>query len=144
MAFKFSFQKVLDVKEKEKEFAQQEFGTAKTRQLELEEQLNELELQKQQIFLKYDETNRKTVSELVEMQHDIEHVNRKMKQLEVKSQQVQVEVETKQQVLISKLQEAKMWNQWKQKSFAAFQKDMQQKEQAMLDEMAVLRYSHKV
>ncbi len=144
MAFKFSFQKVLDFKEKEKEFAEQEYGTIKQQQIEIEGQLEDLEMEKEQVFRQYNDVDRKTVSDLQSLQQEVEHVNLKMKQLESKSQEIDLEVEQKQQVLIERLQEAKMWNQWKAKSMAAFQKQIEQKEQAMLDEMAVLRYSHKV
>jgi flagellar FliJ protein len=53
-------------------------------------------------------------------------------------------VEQKHQVLIEKTQEAKIWNQWKAKSKQVFLKQMERQEQAMLDEMAVLRYSRRI
>lgn len=143
MTYKFSFQKVLDFKEKEKEFAQADYGTVKLRQLELEEQIEDLVLKKEKVFSQYNDMNRRTVSELQLIDQEREHVNRRMKQLQAKSQEIYMEVEQKQQVLIDRMQEAKMWNQWKAKSKAAFQKQLEQKEQALLDEMAVLRYSRK-
>ncbi|WML31525.1 flagellar FliJ family protein [Neobacillus sp. OS1-32] len=144
MAFKFSYQKVLDFKEREKEFAKQEYGSVKLRQLELEEQLDGLAMEKDKVFNQYNDVDRKKVSDLQTIQQEMEHVNRKMKQLQAKSEEIHLEVEQKHQVLIERLQEVKMWNQWRKKSRAAFQKQMDQKEQALLDEMAVLRYSHKV
>ena len=81
--------------------------------------------------------------ELLEVQQGIEHFNRQMKRLENQSFKLYQIVEEKQQVLIEKTQEAKIWNQWKDKSKAVFQKQMEQKEQAMLDELAVLRYSRR-
>ncbi|QCJ42399.1 flagellar export protein FliJ [Bacillus sp. S3] len=144
MTYKFSFQKVLDFKEKEKEFAEQEYGTIKIRQIELEEEMEDLELEKEKMFHQYNHVDRKTVSQLLHVQHEMEHVNRKMKQLTTQSQQVHQQLETKHQVLIEKMQEVKMWNQWKTKSKAAFQKQQDLKEQAILDEMAVLRYSYRV
>jgi flagellar FliJ protein len=144
MKFDFSFQKVLDVKEKEKEIAEQEYGTIKLRQLELEDQMDGLESEKEKAFDLYNHVNRKTVWELLEVQNEIEHVNLKMEQLKHQSQRIQQEVEQKHQVLIEKAQEAKMWNQWKAKSKAVFLKQMERQEQAMLDEMAVLRYSRRI
>jgi flagellar FliJ protein len=144
MKFDFSYQKVLDVKEKEKEVAKQEYGTIKLRQLELEDQMDGLESEKEKAFDLYNHVNRKTVWELLEVQNEIEHVNLKMEQLKHQSQRIQQEVEQKHQVLIEKTQEAKMWNQWKAKSKAVFLKQMERQEQAMLDEMAVLRYSRRI
>jgi flagellar FliJ protein len=143
MKYKFSFQKVLDFKETEKETAEQEFGTLKRQQLELEEKIEELGSIKENAFNQYNDTNRKTVMELLEVQQGIDHLNRKMKQLENQSINLYQKVEEKQQVLFEKTQEAKIWNQWKEKSKAAFQKQMEQKEQAMLDELAVLRFSRR-
>lgn len=144
MTFTFSFQKVLDFKEKEKEFAEQEYGTVKLAQIELEEQMEELEQEKKNMFNQYNEVNRKTVSQILHVHQEMEHVNRKMKKLTTQSQQIHQQLEEKHSVLIEKMQEAKMWNQWKAKSKAAFQKQLDQKEQAVLDEMAVLRYSRRV
>jgi flagellar FliJ protein len=144
MKFKFSFQKVLDVKENEQEIAKQEYGTTKLRQLELQEEIDGLELVKEQVFNQYNDVHKKTVWEILEVQQDIEHVSRRMRGLENQSQQIYQEVEQKHQILIEKTQEAKMWNQWKTKSKDAFQKQVDRTEQAMLDEMAVLRYSRRI
>jgi flagellar FliJ protein len=144
MKFKFSFQKVLDVKENEQEIAKQEYGTTKLRQLELQEQIDGLELVKENVFNQYNDVHKKTVWEILEVQQDIDHVSLRMKGLENQSQQLFREVEQKHLVLIEKTQEAKMWNKWKAKSKDAFQKQVDRTEQAMLDEMAVLRYSRRI
>lgn len=144
MKFEFSFQKVLDFKDKEKEIAQQEYGTVKLQQLELDEQIENLEIEKVKVFNQYNEVHQKTVWELLEVQQEIDHVNLQMKRLEHQSQEIYEEVEQKHQKLIERSQEAKMWSQWKTKSKDAFQKQMERKEQAMLDEMAVLRYSRRI
>jgi flagellar protein FliJ len=143
MKFQFSFQKVLDFKEKEKELAEQEYGTLKLKQLELEEQIDNLETEKDQAFNLYDDVHKKSIFEIIDAQKNIEYVNRQIKQLESKSQQIHQEVEQKYQVLIEKTQESKMWHKWKDKSKEIFQQELLQKEQAMLDEMAVLRYTRK-
>ncbi|MFJ7726554.1 flagellar export protein FliJ [Neobacillus sp. NPDC097160] len=143
MKFTFSFQKVLDVKEKEQEIAKQEYGTTKLRQLELAEEMEGLEAVKENVFNQYNDVDRKTVKEILAFQQEIDHVSLRMKRLEDQSQQIHQEVEQKHQVLINKNQETKMWNQWKEKSMEAFQKRLNRSEQAMLDEMAVLRYTRR-
>jgi flagellar protein FliJ len=143
VSFVFSFQKVLDIKEKEKEIAQQEYGSIKLKQSQMEEQKKGLELEKEKVFTLYDDVNKKTVWEILEFQQEIDHVNLQMKQLEIQSMKINLEVENHQKVLIEKSKEAKMWNQWKAKSKDVFEKQMNQKEQAMLDEMAVLRHSRR-
>ncbi len=144
MKFNFSFQKVLDFKENEKEIAHQEYGTVKLQQSKLEEQIEGLEMVKDEVFNQYNQIDRKTVWEILEVQQEINHVNLQMKQLANQSQLIHQEVEQKHQLLIEKTQEAKMWNQWKTKSKKAFQKQLDRQEQAMLDEMAILRYSRRV
>lgn len=144
MKFQFSFQKVLEFKEKEKELAQEEFGTIKLQQLELQEQIEELESVKDKVFNQYDEVDRKSIWEILQLQQEIDHVSVQKKRLENQSKKIFQEVEQKHQVLIEKTQEAKMWNQWKVKSKDSFQKQLERKEQGMLDEMAVLRYSRRI
>jgi flagellar protein FliJ len=140
MKFNFSFQKVLDVKEREKELAQHEYGVMKRRQMELHEQIEGLEMAKEKVFDQYNEVNRKTVWEILEVHEDIKHVELQMKKLEHQSQQIVQEVEQRQQALFEKSKEAKMWNKWKEKSKDAFEKQLIKNEQTMLDEMAVLQY----
>jgi flagellar protein FliJ len=144
MKFDFSFQKGLEFKEKEKEVVQQEFGDIRLKQLELEEQIDGLEKTKEAVFNQYNDVNRKPVWEILEVQEEIKHINLRMEKLSHQKREITQAVEQKQQVLIEKTQEAKMWNQWKEKSKLAFQKQLDQKEQALLDEMAVLRYSRRV
>jgi flagellar FliJ protein len=144
MKYEFSFQKVLDVKEKEKEAAKNEFGSSKQRQMELEEKLEGLEVEKEKVYNQYNDVTRKTVWEFLEVQQELDHFNLQVKQLTHQSKQLHQEVELKHEVLIAKTKEAKVWNLWKDKSKNAFQMEQARKEQAMLDEMAVLRYSRRV
>lgn len=143
MKFEFSYQKVLDLKEKEKDIAGQKYGTIKLRQLELQEQIEGLDVVKDNAFKQYNDVDRKTVWEIMEFQQEIDHVNLQRKRLEHQSQQIHQEVEQKHQLLMDKTQETKMWNKWKAKSMDVFQKKLDRNEQAMLDEMAVLRYSRR-
>ncbi|MCH6266819.1 flagellar export protein FliJ [Neobacillus citreus] len=144
MKYHFSFQKVLDVKEKEKEIAEQEYGTSKVRQLELEEQMNHLDSTMEKTFNQYNDVSRKTVRDILELQDEIQSIHHKKQQLENQFRSIHQEVEERHHLLLEKTKEAKMWNQWKEKSKAVFQKQLNQKEQEMLDEMAVLRYTRKV
>lgn len=144
MKYTFQYQKVLDFKEKQQEIAKQEFGAIKLRQKELEQELEGLETVEDVIFGKYNEVNRKTISEILEIQEDIDHVAKKKRLLQTQTDKIHQEAEFKQQVLLNVSMEAKTWNKWKAKSAAAFQKQQELKEQAMLDEMAVIRYSRKI
>ncbi|WP_251554693.1 flagellar export protein FliJ [Neobacillus muris] len=143
MKYTFSFQKVLDVKEKEQEMAHQDYGAVKLRLMEVDQQMEQLMVEKEEMFEQYNHVHQKSVSEILEMQEEMEHVNQKLKQLTDLSLKIHQEADRKQQVLIEKSQEAKMWNTWKDKSKQAWQKQIELQEQAMLDEMAVLRYSRR-
>ena len=141
MKFNFSFQKVLDVKEKEKEQVRSEFGDLKLRQAKIEEELEGLARAKDAIFSKYDDLNRKSISEYLEMQDEINHVNGQLGKLTLSHHQIVDAAACKQQLLIEKTQETKIWNQWKEKSRLAFQAQVDKQEQTALDEMAILRHS---
>jgi flagellar protein FliJ len=144
MKFHFVFQKVLDVKEKEKEQARQEFGSIQRRQTELQEQIDELQWQKEILLNQYNHVHQKTIMEILQVQQDIEHFDQRIHSLSYQCNLIDQEVEQKQQILLDKAKEEKIWSQWKVKSFHAFQKELERREQAMLDEMAVLRYSRKM
>ncbi|HJV47265.1 MAG TPA: flagellar export protein FliJ, partial [Bacillota bacterium] len=139
--FHFSFQKVLDVKEKEKEQAQLEFGVVKRAQTELLEKIDRLHALKESYLTEYNHVHQKTVLEILQIQEHINEVERHIRQLTLQCNQLDQEVDTKQQVLVDRAKEEKVWQQLKKKSFDSFQKQMEQKEQAILDEMAVLRFS---
>lgn len=144
MKYKFAFQKVLDVKEKEKEVAKEEFGSSKQRQIELDRKLAGLESEKDKIYHQFNQVNRKAVWEILEVHEELQHVDQQVKRLTQQSEQLHLEVEHKQIVLFEKTKEAKVWNLWKDKSKKEFIKQQERIEQAMLDEMAILRYSRKV
>lgn len=144
MKYKFAFQKVLDVKEKEKEVAKEEFGSSKQRQMELDRKLAGLESEKDKIYHQFNQVNRKAVWEILEVHEELQHVDQQVKRLTQQSEQLHLEVEHKQIVLFEKTKEAKVWNLWKDKSKKEFIKQQERIEQAMLDEMAILRYSRKV
>jgi flagellar protein FliJ len=141
MKFQFTFQKVLDVKQREKEQAQEEFGTIKHRQAELQEKIDQLHQLKGTYLSQYNHVHQKTVLEIMQIQEHVDHIDRQIHHLSIQCNELTEEVDFKQQVLMDKAKEEKMWQQWKTRSFDSFQKQMEQKEQAMLDEMAVLRYS---
>ncbi|HJV45273.1 MAG TPA: flagellar export protein FliJ [Bacillota bacterium] len=141
MKFHFSFQKVLDVKEKEKEQAQLEFGVIKRAQTELQEKIDRLHALKESYLVEYNHVHQKTVLEILQIQEHINEVDRYTRQLTLQCNQLDREIDTKQQVLVDRAKEEKVWQQLKNKSFDSFQKQMEQKEQAILDEMAVLRFS---
>lgn len=143
MRFEFSFQKLLEVKEKEKELAQQEYGAAKNRQLELQDQLKGLEASKEKVLDIYNHVHRKTVSEILEAQQEIAHVDLQLKRVSEETNQMFQKVSEKQLILIEKTKEAKIWDQWKEKSRDHFIKQLAQKEQAMLDEVAVINYARR-
>ncbi|WP_318507758.1 hypothetical protein [Bacillus sp. T3] len=57
MSFIFPFQKVLNVKEKEVEIAQQEYSSVKQQQMHLEEHLKRLDTSKDKAFHQYNDVD---------------------------------------------------------------------------------------
>lgn len=144
MNYKFSFQRILDFKEKEKDQVQQVYSELKQRELSLQDQLDDLEKGKAAAFHRYNHVDSKSIAEILEVNEEIKYINERIEQLNFQKRRIDHEMTNKQQQLIEKSQEVKMWNGWKEKSKAAFIEQMAQKEQAALDEMAILRYSRKI
>lgn len=144
MNYQFSFQRILDFKEKEKEQVQQVFSELKQRETSLQDQLVDLEQVKAAAFHRYNHVDSKSIAEILEVNEEIKYINERIEQLNFQKRRLHHEMTNKHQQLVEKSQEVKMWNGWKDKSKAAFLERMAQKEQASLDEMAVLRYSRKI
>ena len=141
MSYRFPLQRVLDVKEKEKQQAQQELGVSLQKQHDTEEQMiaiSEKRIDTQSRMLVQNRGFK--ASQLHEHQRYISYLDGQMIQLQSNLQQTIIEVEKKQGVLIAKSREERVWQSWKQELFFRHQQEALKQEQEMLDEMASIRY----
>ncbi|WCK52897.1 flagellar export protein FliJ [Aneurinibacillus sp. Ricciae_BoGa-3] len=142
MSFVYSFQKLLDLKEKEKEQAQ--MGYAKSREaLEQEDarlqKLVQDKVQMQRVIYQKTEANI-TMADLRNSYEYLDH----MQQLIIKAHHTRAEAEQvmrhQQEALQQKALDEKVWKKLKENSHMQYTEKLKQQEQKELDEMAVARY----
>lgn len=144
MTYRFPLQRVLDVKEKEKQQAQQDLGVSLKKQHDVEEKMTALSEKRTTIQEHMIQQSRGCKAlELHDQQRYITHLDRQIVLLQNNLLQTKKEVEKNQGVLMEKSKEEKIWQEWKQEMFTRHQQVALKQEQEMLDEMASIRYFRK-
>ncbi|WP_409340975.1 flagellar export protein FliJ [Paenibacillus sp. MBLB4367] len=142
MKFKYGFQKIVDLKSNEKTQAEWVFSSA-VGALRVEEQ-SLLELQERKRLLHDDMVNesagRTSVSELMVHQTYIQHIDRQIHRKTKDVQSAKQNVSVKQEQLVHKTIEEKIWFQARDKAKQAFTALQLKKEQEELDDIAITRY----
>jgi flagellar FliJ protein len=142
MRFRYSFQKIVDLKSNEKTQAEWVLSSAVGRLRAEEDSLNTLYSEKNDVESALDSSvlSRTTVSELMVYQHYLEHLDNRIRHKTVDVRHAEINVTEKREILSSKMVEEKVWDQARSKAFAVHQALVLKKEQDSLDEMATNRY----
>lgn len=141
MTFKFPLQRVLDVKEKQKQQARQELGTSLKKQQEAEEQMVSLNALRSTVQKRMSQINRGVkISELRAQHHYLSYLDQKIERLQKRLRQTKKEVEKKQLILMERSREEQIWQNWKQELARRHRQAVQKAEQEQLDEIASVRY----
>ncbi|EKN63681.1 flagellar biosynthesis chaperone [Neobacillus bataviensis LMG 21833] len=144
MSFQFRFEKILTMKEKEKDSAVQEMTIFKRMKENAEQQLLELVEKKESYIKDYHHLLRNSlrVTDIQEREHYIHYLNQQIEKFRKKVIDLTKEFNLKNNHLLAKNQEEKMWSSWREKSFEAYSEKINREEQHLLDEMAIIRYFH--
>lgn len=141
MTYRFPLQKVLDLKEKEKQQAQQELGVSLKKQLDEQEEMVRLNKRLETV---QESINQRIsgvkAAELHEHQRYLEYLNQQIRQLQGRLVLTNKEVDKKQHFLMEKSKDEKIWQEWKQKLVIEYEQTQLKQERDMLDEMANIRY----
>lgn len=141
MTYRFPLQRVLDVKEKEKQQAQQDLGLSLQVQQDVEEKMSELSEKRTSTQARMLQPNRGCkASDLHEHQRYISYLDQQILRLQKNLLQTKLEVEKQQGILIEKSREERVWQSWKQELHIRHQREALKQEQDMLDELASIRY----
>ncbi|GIP33068.1 flagellar export protein FliJ [Paenibacillus sp. J2TS4] len=146
MPFKFTFQKIVDLKTSEKTQAEWTLSTA-VGELRMEEQsLQQLRLEKQSVQDRlYAESEvRTTVSELMIYQSYMDHIDHKISEKSKDVTAAQKNVDIQKETLTVKMMEEKVWLNARDKAKQRFMSEWLKKEQDSLDEMASVRHRRTV
>jgi flagellar protein FliJ len=141
MSYQFPLQRILDYKEKEKQQAQQEFGLSLQKKEDVEQEILRLVQKKEQVESQLYQPDRGyKAMELVECQRYIDRINDQVSSLQRHLRRAQKDVEKKQQLLMEKSKDEKIWNEWKTRLIEQDRQSRHKQEQDMLDELASIRY----
>ncbi|WP_202077083.1 flagellar export protein FliJ [Caldalkalibacillus salinus] len=136
--FHYPYQRIIEVKEKEKEQAQLQVARAQQKQSRLEKKLHEIEEKIAGINQKMSKNKQGTIliQQLKEMEAYRQNLKKKLASEKVHYASVKKNVDKKQEVLIEKLKEEKMWMHLKEKYKENVVTEQKRKEQLALDELA--------
>ena len=142
MRFRYSFQKIVDLKTNEKTQAEWILSDAIVKLKQEESKLHELEHAKAEMQeeLHAAAGQRTTVSNLLLLQSFVEQIDQRIQAQHKDLQSAQSDVQIKQNDLTGKMLEEKVWTKAKERAFQRFSAQMLKKEQDNLDEMATNRF----
>lgn len=140
--FHYPFQKILELKEKEKESAQKEMAKAIQRQEKIElrlADLHDLYIAAQEQFA-FKQEQGTVIVELRRIEDYVEHLRRCLRLEQEDCSFAKKNVDKKQEVLHDKLKEEKTWFVLKERQELEFINRSKLQEQKQLDEVASNRY----
>lgn len=145
MSFQFAYQRILDIKEKEKEQAQHHYGEALSRLKIEQESLQALFEEKRRItqFLHIGENHVIPVLRLVELQHYLSHINNLIEMKQDHADLAEQEAESALRSLNGKRQEEKVYSILKEKTLARYRQHEKKADQQNMDEVAVSAYYYR-
>jgi flagellar FliJ protein len=141
MSFVYSFQKILDMKEKEKEQAEVNYSKS-IRVLQQEQQrLDSLKSNKKYLEERMLQGEQNiSLAELKTNYEYIGHLQRLITQANESKELAEKDVEAKQSILSERAIDQKIWEKLKEQSFEKYKEELRKKEQKELDEISVSRY----
>lgn len=141
MRFKYTFQKIVDLKSNEKTQAEWVLSGAIGHLREEEENLSTLFSEKSSVETELVSTARQTTaSELMGYQYYLDHLNNRIRSKTADVRLAEKNVVEKRGILSSKMVEEKVWDQARNKAYLLHQATALKKEQDVLDEMATMRH----
>jgi flagellar FliJ protein len=141
MSFVYSFQKILDMKEKEKEQAAVNYNKSVQVLRSEEQRLAHLEQYKYQLEQRV--LQQESNISLAQLKSHYEYIGHLQRLIEVANEskvQAEKEVEVKQFILSERTIDQKVWEKLKEHSFEKYKEKINLQEQKEMDEMAVARY----
>lgn len=141
LKFKYSYQRVLDLKTREKEAAQAQVAQAMRKLEKAEQTARELSAQLEREENKLWAVGQSiSISEIRNRVTYIEHLRRQMMQQQLAVRMASRQVQQKQNILDEKVKEEKKWSIHKEKLALQYLEERKRQEQLQLDELSAQRY----
>lgn len=140
--FRFQLQKILDLKEKEKEQAEWAFGQSVQKKSEEEAKLVGLHSRRDELTdsLHQMQSDACTAAQLIEMTRFRQAIDKAIVHQVDTIRVCEREVEVRKQTLTFKMQENQLWDKLKEKERNKYDEVAKYQEQQMLDEIGLIQY----
>jgi len=141
MAFKYPFQKVLDVKSSEKKEAESQLARAFAALTEAERELQAAvsEKERAQARLAEEALGPLAMAEIVASQRYVDFLEIRIKEADLRYKDAERRVSELRERLIDRTMDEKIWLNAKEKALTEFRKETERRSQLELDEMASAR-----
>lgn len=141
MTFRFPYEHILSIKEKEKDHAFSELGLSlKVKETVLNE-MNKLIQEKDECLERWRQSTEVTYISLIQQRNEyLGFIDIKIASIEEKLHQIDQEIQRKKEEYLSKQKDEKTWHHLREKSFTEYVEQQKKVEQNLLDEMATIRH----
>jgi flagellar FliJ protein len=141
MSFRFPYDRILSMKEKETEHASKQLHELMQRRKRIEEEYHSINAVRDEKIRSWEEWKAPLkVTEIHDHNVYVDMLEKRIHDLQQTLEKIDEEIGQQRQYLSERKQEEKAWKDWKEKLRVQYEEKIRQQEQAMLDEMATLRY----
>jgi flagellar protein FliJ len=143
MTFQFPYERILNLKEKEKDHAFSELGLSMKVKEAVMKELNALIEQKDECLLRWKQSTEPTYISVIQQRNEyLSFIDTKIAAIEARLHEIDEEIKLKKEQYLTKQKDEKTWHHLREKSFSEYVEKQKKIEQNILDEMATIRHFH--
>jgi flagellar protein FliJ len=141
MTFQFPYERILNLKEKEKDHAFSELGLSMKVKEAVMNELNAIIQQKDECLQRWKQSTEPTYISVIQQRNEyLSFIDTKIAAIEARLNEIDEEIKLKKEHYITKQKDEKTWNHLREKSFSEYIEKQKKVEQNILDEMATIRH----
>jgi flagellar protein FliJ len=143
MTFQYSYEHILNLKEKEKDQAFSELGQSLRKKERIQLELDELLKEKEERLVSWGHSNKPVYISVMQQRSDyLEYVDKKIAKIEAQLAMIESEIAIKKAAFLDKQKDEKTWSHLREKAHSDYLENQKKEEQKFLDEVAVIRHYH--
>jgi flagellar protein FliJ len=143
MTFQFQYEQIVNIKEKEKDYAFSELGLSLKVKEAVQDNLNSIIQEKDDCLLRWKESSEVTYISVIQQRNEyLQFIDQKIAKIEEKLALIDEEIKIKKEEFLNKQKDEKTWHHLREKSYQEYVEKQKKIEQNLLDEMATIRHYH--
>jgi flagellar protein FliJ len=141
MTFQFPYERILNLKEKEKDHAFSELGLSMKVKEAVMNELNAIIQQKDECLQRWKQSTEPTYISVIQQRNEyLGFIDTKIAAIEARLNEIDEEIKLKKEQYLTKQKDEKTWHHLREKSFSEYIEKQKKVEQNILDEMATIRH----